>query len=366
MNKMLRSLVLLAIFLTVLFILTVGSIIHVDQMYLMATVLALLPVAIWASGRILAGGIICARSLPALCASGEVVPVTLVVTNIARLPCSSVRLADTLPQGLRAVGTDSLLLLNLSPQESREVIYGIAPSELVVYPAPLPLRRVYWEETAAAGGYNQETAQQRGNGMEFHGVREYQPGDELRHVHWRTTARRGTLFVAEFAQGANRDTVIVLDLCRASYADTGVGAESALEAAVILAASAAAYLLRRGHTVRLLTPQNWNEIGAPSSGPTALPRILESLVDAEADSSISLAEMLTRTRQVTSAATLVCITPNAAHPALAHALPQNIPIFGLALDPFVTRPRYAELDADLPGLWRLVSRQADLTKVLEG
>jgi uncharacterized protein (DUF58 family) len=397
MNKMLRSLVLLAISLTVLFILTVGSIIHVDQMYLMALALALLPAAVWASGQILSGGVVCTRSLPALCASGETVPVTLAVTNIARLPRSSIRLSDLLPRGLHAVGTDSLLLLNLSPRESREVIYGIVPerrgrymigpvrvetldplgfwafvrrvgtpSELVVYPAPLSLRRVYWEETAASGGYNQETAQRRGNGMEFHGVREYQSGDELRHVHWRTTARRGTLSVAEYAQGANRDTVIALDLGRAAYANTGIGAESALECAVVLAASAAAYLLRRGHAVRLLTPQNWDDMGPPSAGPIALPRILETLVDAEADSSLSLAEMLMRTRQITSAATLVCITPYAADPALGQSLPPSIPVFGLALDPFVTRPERDGLESDLPGLWRLVQRNADLTKILEG
>ena len=33
------------------------------------------------------------------------------------------------------------------------------------------------------------------SGMEFYGMREYVPGDDLRHIHWRTSARTGTLVV---------------------------------------------------------------------------------------------------------------------------------------------------------------------------
>jgi uncharacterized protein (DUF58 family) len=50
---------------------------------------------------------------------------------------------------------------------------------------------------------------------EFHGVREYRSGDNPRHIHWRSTARRGQIVVKEFEALLARDTVIVVDAsCR--------------------------------------------------------------------------------------------------------------------------------------------------------
>ena len=161
----------------------------------------------------------------------------------------------------------------------------------------------------------------RGSGTDFHGVREYQPGDELRHVHWRTTARTGTLSVAEYEQGASRDAVIALDLSRAAYARLGAASEDALEAAVTMAVSLCDFLLRQGHAVRLLTPGDADDPAPPAAGPAQMPRILEALVRAEADAALSLAETLTRGRlRLARGTTLVYITPAADDPALAGAL----------------------------------------------
>ncbi len=386
-----------------LFILIVGAIFHVDQMYLMALALWLLPAAAWLVGRVVAGGVTCARTLPALSAAGETVPVTLLVTNRGRLTRPALRVSDALPRGLRAVGERAPLLLNLRGGEAREVTYHVVPerrgrhrvgparaetsdplgfwvfvrpagpaTELAVYPTPLPVRRVFWEDAAVSGANSQEASQRRGSGMEFHGVREYQPGDELRHVHWRTTARRGTLSVAEYAQGASRDTVIALDLSRAAYAGGGEGPEGALECAVTLAASAAAYLLRRGHAVRLLTPGDSDDSTPPAGGPAALPRILETLVGVEADSPLTLAATLARAARVVSpGVTLVCITPRAADPALAAALAgplgRGVAAFGLALDALGGRAGRGDEGRPVPpGLWKSVHHGDDLATALEG
>ena len=77
----------------------------------------------------------------------------------------------------------------------------------------------------------------RGDGDDFYGVREYAPGDELRRVHWRTTARTGTLAVAEYAQGVTLDVTVALDLFQDAYKGTGSEEHSALETAVTLAAT---------------------------------------------------------------------------------------------------------------------------------
>ena len=46
---------------------------------------------------------------------------------------------------------------------------------------------------------------------EFHRLREYRPGDDLRSVHWRTSARRNELMVREYRDSRDRSLLILLD-----------------------------------------------------------------------------------------------------------------------------------------------------------
>lgn len=50
-----------------------------------------------------------------------------------------------------------------------------------------------------------------GKGMEFFGVRPYRIGDEIRHIHWKSTATKGKLMVKEFEASAVDQIVILLD-----------------------------------------------------------------------------------------------------------------------------------------------------------
>ncbi len=82
----------------------------------------------------------------------------------------------------------------------------------------------------------------------FHAIREFQLGDDLRHVHWRTTAKRGELMVRQFVDTRRSSEVILLDTREQSYT---VGAfESAIEIAGSI--NLAAYADRR--PCRLLIP----------------------------------------------------------------------------------------------------------------
>ncbi|WP_432562796.1 DUF58 domain-containing protein [Kineococcus sp. SYSU DK003] len=81
-------------------------------------------------------------------------------------------------------------------------------------------------------------------------IREYRVGDDLRRVHWRSTARRGTVMVRSDEHPGRPDVVLLLDT--RSTAHAGHGAASSLEWAISAAASAAVHLHRRGHRVRLL------------------------------------------------------------------------------------------------------------------
>ena len=51
----------------------------------------------------------------------------------------------------------------------------------------------------------------------FHALREYQPGDERRNIHWKSTAKTGTYMVRQFEQTRRSHIVIALSLSSADY-----------------------------------------------------------------------------------------------------------------------------------------------------
>jgi uncharacterized protein (DUF58 family) len=89
----------------------------------------------------------------------------------------------------------------------------------------------------------------------FHALREYVAGDELRLIHWRSSARLGTLMTRELVDASRPHTTIVLDVRPRSYGgEAGSGAAGeAFELAVEAAASIAVAAGRHSHPVRILT-----------------------------------------------------------------------------------------------------------------
>ena len=146
--------------------------------------------------------------------------------------------------GLTVEGTDVLGLVT----RSRE--YPTAPTEMTVLPRPIPCA----VELPVAGGWGvseAESGQTRGAGIEPRGVREYRPGDALRLVHWRSTARTGKVVVKEFEAGSQATIALVID--RTKGHDVGKGAETSLELMVGHAAYLVETFIRQG--VRVLLPQ---------------------------------------------------------------------------------------------------------------
>ncbi len=108
-------------------------------------------------------------------------------------------------------------------------------------------------------------------------VREYRLGDDLRRVHWRSTARVGQLMVRREEQPWQSRCTLVLDNRAASH--RGIDAESSLEAAVSATASIAVHLAHLGYRIRLVSAEGeelghgWHEDGAAVSARPLLERL---------------------------------------------------------------------------------------------
>lgn len=101
----------------------------------------------------------------------------------------------------------------------------------------------------------------------FSSLREYQPGDDPRQIHWRSTARTGTLVVREHVDTDEPMIALVLDT-RADALPVEL-----FEAAVEVAASVAVASERVGQRVTLLAPGERREEVADAGGHTVLDRL---------------------------------------------------------------------------------------------
>ncbi len=105
-------------------------------------------------------------------------------------------------------------------------------------------------------------------------LRDYREGDDLRRVHWRSSARRGSLLVRSDERAGMRPVTVLLD-CPARPA--------AVEWSISLAASMALGMLEAGHPVRFLgVDPDIGDIPAflhSRSGPQARSGLLDPLID---------------------------------------------------------------------------------------
>jgi len=147
---------------------------------------------------------------------------------------------------------------------------------LKVYPRGEDLERLLRPlETQTFAGT--QTPRSRGEGIEFADLRPFVPGDRVRRVNWRATARRGEPWVNETHPERNADVVIFLD----TFAEARLGASGTLDLAVEAAGSLAAHYIREKDRVGLVAfggVLNWL---TASSGIGQLYRVLDSLLDAE-------------------------------------------------------------------------------------
>ncbi len=148
---------------------------------------------------------------------------------------------------------------------------------LVVTPPVVPLPPIPLSGAWTGSGDNRPRAFASGSAQDVT-VREYRRGDDLRRVHWRSSAHAGELMVRREEQPWQSRATLFVD--NRTFAHRGTGAASSLEHAVAVAASVAVHLVQRGFSVRLVSARGedrnslWHEHGALSAETAPL---LESL-----------------------------------------------------------------------------------------
>jgi uncharacterized protein (DUF58 family) len=149
-------------------------------------------------------------------------------------------------------------------------------SGLQVYPRPEVLRElVAPRETQLFTG--NRVSRQKGEGLEFADLRPFAPGDRIRRINWRASARRDDLWVNEFHAERNADVILFLD----SFADARRGGTGTLDQAVRAAASLSErYLLDKDRVglVNFGGVLNWLR---PGTGLVQRYRIVEALLNTE-------------------------------------------------------------------------------------
>ena len=306
---MLRRLTVLTIIVSAIFLMLVGIPLDSQPLFYMSTVMFLTLAAMRVQAIVATRGLRFERKAPSVIIAGEKVPIRIRVWSTFKWRRSLLVITDDLPKNLaydldtkplpvaptyhyavethydlrplkrgvykwskiRVVSNDPLGVMEV------EKVYEADPIEIVVHPAQIPFP-VDLTALSGWGASLTDEGRNRGMGQEPRSVREYISGDSLRHVHWRSTARRGMLQVKEFDTGFNVNLYVALQLT--SGTDVGEGSQTTLEAMCGNAAYLAEIILNRGGTFHL--PFLENEVSVTRSAETRYKEICDALAFAQA------------------------------------------------------------------------------------
>lgn len=296
-----------------------GWVLNVGQLYWMAVALFALPgickrYAAW-EGR----GVTVSRVMPPAGDQGDVVEVQLRAENPTSIPRINLSLRDVIPAGLQAM-VETPLPVSLPPGRSDTVQYGLrlarrgvhtvpsielessdllglAPhvrriplaTEIIVYPRTVELAHELLPLDRGGGSAPIEASREKGEGSGFFGIREYRPGDPLRHVHWPTTARLDRLAVIEWEAEQSTDTILALDTRASAVVELDDG--STLDLAAGVAASLGKLIMDRGDTLELLVPGQHPWTNSRGSG-NSMATLLEQLARTGPSEGSDLAALL--------------------------------------------------------------------------
>ncbi len=245
---------------------------------------------------------------------GTPVSVALRLTNRGETRLEEIFIEDIIPASLKRIAGPAALLTALEPGSNAGLEYTItgkrgyhrleevciqtgetlglfrrqeraaATAHFLVLPEVIRLRRVEIRPRATRVYSGQIPARQGGPGVEFFGVREYQPGDSLRWLNGRAAARHPrALFVNEFEQERVADVGLILDARRQS--DSRRQGETLFEYSVQATAALAEAFLKGGNRVGLFVYGRSLDWTFPAYGKVQRERIMRALARAEPEDS---------------------------------------------------------------------------------
>jgi uncharacterized protein (DUF58 family) len=156
---------------------------------------------------------------------------------------------------------------------------------LLVHPRLVELDRLFSE----GGTYAQDGRRlllRRPSGFDLHSVREYEQGESLRKVHWRSTAKRGELMVKELEDAPRDEVAILLD------GEAGAVVGESFDVQVRVAGSLLLAQARRGRRAVLLVNGAHLTVQRVHSYETDWPQAFDLLAAAEGDGQAPAAALL--------------------------------------------------------------------------
>jgi uncharacterized protein (DUF58 family) len=131
----------------------------------------------------------------------------------------------------------------------------------------------------------------RGFSVEFVQHREYVPGDDIRHIDWKSYGRSERYTIKQYEQETNFTAHILLDGSKSM--EYGDGATNKLEYAKLLAATLSYVIVRQRDSVALnVFDREWRTELPPSSSMANVNTILHTLEDLEPEEKTSMGPLL--------------------------------------------------------------------------
>lgn len=156
------------------------------------------------------------------------------------------------------------------------------PWDVVVYPPLVSVRlRASVAEALRRREVGSKQIRRLGEGRLFESLREWVPGDDLRHIDWKATARRGKVITRQYEAERRQQVLLVLDTGRLMTADVASGVarlDFAVQAALELAYAAA----QHDDNVGIMTfADGVQHFVAPERGRTGVRRVMDVLAEVQ-------------------------------------------------------------------------------------
>jgi uncharacterized protein (DUF58 family) len=173
---------------------------------------------------------------------------------------------------------------------------------LLVYPRVYTLDGLF-TDAGSSGGDEGRALLHRTAGYDLHSIREFQQGESLRRVHWRSTAKRRRLMVKELTDMPRDESAVLLDCDR--NGNVGAPGHSSFDAQVRAAASLLNRMVERGQRCSLVLHQQTLRRIRIQAGGGEWGMALAALAAVRADADRPLSQMVREALGATGAAEAV-------------------------------------------------------------